>query len=51
VKGRNRFVDGGVNFKIILKRALKRGHVGLGPVCDSCGSGSETSCFVKAGGI
>jgi len=51
VKGRNRFVDGGVNFKIILKRALKKGHVGLGSVFDFCGSGSEPSGFVKAGGI
>jgi len=51
VKGRNRFVDGGVNFKIILKQALEKGHVGLGPVFDFCGSGSEPSAFVKAGGI
>jgi len=51
VKGRNRFVDGCVNFKVILKRALKRVHVGLGTMFDFCGSGSEPSVFVKAGGI
>ena len=30
MKGRNRFVDGGVNFKIILKRVLKKGACGTG---------------------
>lgn len=51
MKGRNRFVDGVVNFKIILKQAFKKGHVGLGPVFDFCGSGSEPSSYLKAGGI